>query len=239
MHRKVIFCAPILFAVAAQPLMAQTLSSKPSPKPSPLPTKPELGSREYTQAAVLTVLKAASNYRDVCNRGDPKLEDVEKAYKSVHNAQFELSLAFLAEYKNIPEIREQEALTESLWHAAEQLHKTGKDYEAEIKADNAYLKAQDKLDDMQWKHGSSILAVVDPDKSLNHASDYCETHKDLLKAKAEAEEKRKEEMRKEMDAAARELIRKADTAPPKKTDDCNKGGGLPGPLEKLACQESK
>ena len=236
MLRKAIFCGLILFAASAQAQQA------PSPKPSPA-SAPQLGSREYTQAAVRKVLDASYNYRHVCAGNNPKLEDMEKAYKAVGDMDFELTRAFLAEYDNIPELREQSQLTERLWRVASDLRKSkNPDFDAERKASDAYMQAQDKLDHMQMEYGGKLLKSVDPDDKLRNAAKRCFEHDEMLQAREDAEKKRKEqqlaEMRREMDAAAKDVSAKMG-APVKKTDDCNKGGGLPGPLEKLACQEGK
>lgn len=230
MHRKTLI-GLILLGLAAAPLAAQTPKPAPSPTPKPAPQPKIQFDRAYTEAQLKELQKARARYAELCKTSkDLKQLDLAEWYtrstagmlqfaaemeswnndRAVREARDDRDLAYQAEIRM--EIKKNDP------HAAV-------DTVAEIKAREALDKANLNLHNVHQAAAAKIVAAVDPEGGK--ASDLCPEHQVLRKAREEA--KRAEAAKKQQAAAA----------PAKATDDCNRGGGPTGALEKLACQEGK
>jgi hypothetical protein len=248
------FCGAAMLCCVFQPLYAQTPAPKPSPspaakpspapkptpKPSPSPSGPQQGTREYTEAALQRLKEVRSEYDRLCWSNAPTLEELERAQVAVMVANTNLTVATVWETAPRPQIREQRELKDYLWRRASELAHDKKDYEAEFKAYHEFEKAEEKLLDLEAAARGAIYAVIDPGNFIRDAAQQCLPHRDLLKAKNDAALAALEKEKAEEEKAQKEKqAQKTATGGAKPADECKKGVGATGAMERLACQESR
>ena len=231
MLKKIAFCG-LLTAACIGGALAQTPPS-PKPSPSPSPAAPKLGTRAFTEAAIQSAKKARAAYADQCNTGT-SLDAMNAAYRAADIEVSRADAAVSLEAVTYPTVTAALDNYNHLNNAYKSLAASKKDYEAEYKAEAAAKEALDVWVKAKTAAKKSVLtSMVESEEALQPILKPCPRHQTLIDAKTKA------------DAAAKDANSKAAPktatggAPAKPADDCNKGGGLAGITEGIACQEGR
>jgi hypothetical protein len=165
--------------------------------------------------------KAMADYDEVVANPNSSLQAMQDAYEHARQAAAGAQNASLAEAAALPSLAALKQKAEVADSTYKRLKGSGKDYEAELKAESAAKKAWDTYNDLVYRTAHSIEQQVNGNRV--EFPDIKARHMALIRAKYEAEaEERK----------------KAQAQPSTGTKtSCAPATGLTGAMENVACQE--
>jgi hypothetical protein len=236
MLKKIAFCG-LLIAGFIGPALAQTQPAPkpspaaPKPSPSPSPAAPKPGTRANTLAAIQAARKTRAAYDDQCNTGT-SLDAMNAAYSADGKAWAGLDTALRDELETTDAfVMAKKDATDSKYRDYFRLKKSQKDIVAEIKAKEAWDKAVEEFVEVSLNARENLARTLHASDVYKNLQAPCPKHQKLIDAKKWADEM----------ARLNSVLhpQKTATGEAKKADDCNRGTGATGSLEKLACQEGK